>query len=72
MKREHRIPIIPRVKEIREAKGITQNKLSTILDVPQSKISDIERGKRRLIFDEAVKIATFLNVKVDDLISKQS
>jgi len=61
-----------RVRELREAKGISQHKVGVILDIPQSKISDIERGKRKLKLDEAMKIATFLNVKVDDLILKQS
>jgi len=64
--------MVNRVRELRESKGITQHKLGVILDVPQSKVSDIERGKRRIKLDEAVKVATFLNVTVDDLIPKQS
>ena len=64
--------ITNRIKELREAKGISQHKVGVILDIPQSKVSDIERGKRRIKLDEAVKVATFLNVKVDDLILKQS
>ncbi len=61
-----------RIKEVRESKGITQHKIGVILDIPQSRVSDIERGKRRIKLDEAVKVALFLNVKVDDLVEKQS
>jgi len=64
--------MVNRIKEIRESKGITQHKVGVILDIPQSKISDIERGKRRIKLDEAMKVATYFNVKVDDLIFKQS
>lgn len=64
--------VMNRIKELRRAKGLSQHKISIIVDLPQPKISDIERGKRRLKLDEAVKIATFLNVKVDDLVAKQS
>jgi len=64
--------MVNRIKEIRQSKGVTQHKIGVILDIPQPKVSDIERGKRRLKLDEAVKIATFLNVKVDDLVARQS
>lgn len=64
--------ITNRIKELREKKGVSQHKVGVILDIPQSKVSDIERGKRRIKLDEAMKVATYFNVKVDDLILKQS
>jgi putative transcriptional regulator len=62
--------VINRIKELREKRGITQHKVGMILDLPQSKVSDIERGKRNIKLDEAMKVATFFNVKVDDLVMK--
>lgn len=58
-----------RVKEIRQSRGLQQHKLGQVLDLPQSRISDIERGKRKVTLEEGVKLAKFLNVRVEDLIA---
>jgi len=61
-----------KIKEMRKNKGITQEKLGIVLDLPQQKVSELELGKRKIKLDEAVKIADFLNVKVDDLVIRKN
>jgi transcriptional regulator with XRE-family HTH domain len=52
------------IRDKRIEKGLPQRKIGAMLDVDQSKISDIENGKRRLHFDEAVKLAQFLGINI--------
>ena len=61
-----------KIRELREVKGVSQRKLGRALELPQSRISDIERGKRCVKLDEAVRIADFLNVRVDDLVIRKN
>jgi len=61
-----------RIQEIRRRKGIPQHKLAQVLDMPQPRISEFENEKRRLHLDEAVKIAQYLGVKLDDLVTGSS
>lgn len=61
-----------RLQEIRKQHGIAQHKIGQVLDLPQSRISEMERGKRRIHLDEAAIIANFMKVKIDDLITMQS
>ena len=57
--------------EIRKRKGIPQHRIGQVLDLPQSRISEMERGIRKIHLDEAAKIARFLEVKIDDLVVEQ-
>lgn len=59
-----------KIQQIRKERGIPQHRLGVILDLPQSAVSDFERGKRRIHLDQAVKIAQFLEVKLDDLVEQ--
>ena len=40
--------LLRRLRELRTTAGLTQTELSTALERPQSYISDIERGSRRM------------------------
>ena len=60
-----------RIKELREKMNLPQHKVAQILDLPQPRISDIERGKRRVLLEEAAKLAQYFGVKVDDLIANK-
>jgi len=64
--------MIYKIRKMRVERGLQQHKIGHILDLPQSRISDIERGKRRVSLDEAVKIAKYFGVKVDDLIEEKT
>lgn len=57
-----------RIKKIRKEKGYTQQKLSILSGVPQSTISEIERGKRKHpSFQNIKKLTDKLGIKIDDL-----
>lgn len=55
------------LKQFREIKGKTQFDLGRAINVQPQKISEVERGRRDLRFQEAVRAAKFLDVSLDDL-----
>lgn len=57
-----------KLRELRNQKNVTQFELSKIIDLPPSRISEIEHGKRDLKITEAVKAAQFLGVSLNDLV----
>ena len=57
-----------RIKIARIKADMTQDKLSTILDISPSHISNIETGTTRVSLTALVSIANALSVTVDDLL----
>lgn len=57
-----------RIKIARIKADMTQDKLSTILDISPSHISNIETGTTRVSLTALVNIANALSVTVDDLL----
>ena len=58
------------IKEIREKKGITQDKLARLADIPYTTLNKIEIGLvKRPRVDTIGKIARALNVKIDSLVN---
>jgi len=51
-----------RIREIRKARGLTQEQLAEIIDVEQKHVSRIESGKNYPSIDRLEKIAAALNV----------
>ena len=51
-----------RIKEIRKARGLTQEKLAEMIDVEQKHVSRIESGKNFPTIDRLEKMAAALNV----------
>lgn len=51
-----------RIKEIRKARGLTQEQLAEMIDVEQKHVSRIESGKNFPTIDRLEKIAAALNV----------
>lgn len=51
---------------LRLMKGLTQAELATIVGIPQSSIARIESGKENISLERAKKIATSLDVSLDD------
>ncbi len=49
--------VTKRLREARESLGLTQSEVSTKLQKPQSYISKIERGERRIDVVELTKLA---------------
>lgn len=62
--------IYKRLREIRKAKGMSQEKMAEILCTDPSNYSSKERGEIGIRKEEWEKIAKALEVSVDDLIEK--
>lgn len=60
-----------RIKEVREARNMTQEELASHAGVTRSNISRYETGDRIPPSDVLVKIAIALSVPVDDLVIKE-
>jgi transcriptional regulator with XRE-family HTH domain len=57
-----------RIRSLRESRGRTQAELALFLGIPQSNLSDMERGVRGLTVHQAVKLAQALKVSTDDIL----
>ena len=55
------------VKELRQAKGVTQKDIAKLMNVAQSTVCMWERGKAKPPIDKIVRLAGILSVPVDDL-----
>lgn len=64
--------MIRNLKSIRKMRGMTQQQLADVSDVPRVCISRYESGKYQPSFTNACKIAKALNVSVDALIKKKT
>ncbi len=58
-----------RIKELREANGITQQGLADIVDVTRQTILFLEKGKYNPSLRLAWKISAVFNMKVDEVFS---
>ena len=56
-----------RLKEIRTEKGFTQKELTDLLKITPSYLSKIENGKKLPNVLLAVRLATILDCKVEDI-----
>lgn len=56
-----------RLRELREARGLTQEELAKILGVTRQTIIAIEKGKYDPSLRLAFKIAKFFGVKIEDI-----
>ena len=57
-----------RIREIREGKGLSQEKLAGLADLHRAYIGQIERGEKNIGLKNLEKIAKALEVKVKDLV----
>lgn len=58
-----------RIKEIREAKGLNQEKLAEIVNMESRQISRIETGKSFTSLENLVNISRALNVEIEEFFS---
>ena len=56
-----------RLKDIREARNMSQDDIAKQIGVSQQFISRVERGNKSISLDLAVEIADFLNVSLDEI-----
>lgn len=57
------------IKLLRKNNNLSQAHLGRALGVSRSKISSWELGRRELSLKDAVQVANFFNVSLDDLVS---
>lgn len=57
-----------RLKELREQAGMTQERLAELSGVYQETIARIEKGRRRMGIEVAVKVAPVLKTDAADLL----
>lgn len=60
------------IRDIRQARGMSQKELADKLGVNQSMISDYENGKVELTLTKAVKIADILECDLNDLLGRSA
>ena len=59
-----------RIKDLREAKGLTQEALGALLGVNQSTIASWESGKKSPTLPNLVRMADYLGVTLDELMGR--
>jgi transcriptional regulator with XRE-family HTH domain len=65
------VSIGQRIKDLRKAKGMSQQKLAEFLGVSRPTISQIENGDRNLRAEELKKLADIFNTSTDSLLNLQ-
>ncbi len=61
--------IAEKLKELRREKKITQEELAEILDISRSKVSSWETNKRDMTITDAVNLADYYEISLDNLLS---
>jgi transcriptional regulator with XRE-family HTH domain len=59
------------VREVREKVGLKQRELAEMTHLPQSLISDLERGTRKVWGRAAARLSEVLGVPVDELFPEE-
>lgn len=61
-----------KLKELRKNRNITQEKLAEELDVSRSKVSSWETNKRDMTITDAVNLANYYEISLDNLLNLNS
>lgn len=61
--------IADRLKELRKDRKITQEDLAEILDISRSKVSSWETNKRDMTITDAVNLADYYEISLDNLLN---
>jgi len=57
-----------RIREVRQERGLTQEKLAALADLHRAYIGQIERGEKNIGLKNLEKIAKALKVNIKDLL----
>lgn len=60
------------VREIREKAGLTQEELAVAISMTRTSITNIEKGRQKILLHTLYDIAMALNVDIRDLLPEQS
>ncbi|NNH73810.1 helix-turn-helix transcriptional regulator [Nocardia uniformis] len=63
----HRAAFGGRVRQLRAALGLSQEKLADIAGLHRTYVGSLERGERNVSLDQIYRLAKGLNVQVSDL-----
>jgi transcriptional regulator with XRE-family HTH domain len=63
----HRAALGRRIRELRQAKGISQEALADLAGIHRTYMSDVERGERNISIDNIAAIASALGVRTATL-----
>ena len=59
-----------RVRALREKKNVTQEELARRVELSRTSITNIEKGRQRVLLHQVVEIADALDAKPSDLLPK--
>ncbi|EFV96561.1 putative transcriptional regulator [Streptococcus sp. 45] len=57
-----------KLKELRQAKGMTQEELAKVIDVNVRSVNRWEKGQSDIYLQKAIKIARFFEVSLDEFV----
>lgn len=57
------------IKKVREERGLKQKEINDKMGMGRTWLSDIERGKQGIGFNEVIKLCELMDVDIDDLTS---
>ncbi len=57
--------LLPRIKELREAAGLSQNKVAEIMELHRTQYRRYESGESPITIEFLLKLADFYNVSLD-------
>lgn len=60
-----------RLKELREAQGITQTKIANDLNMPKMTYNNYEQNRNEPSIDTLIKLADYYNVSLDYLVGRK-
>lgn len=61
-----------RLKELREASGVSQRELGSAIELDQSAVHRMEAGERKIEVGEMIAACEYLGVPVDELLQPQT
>ena len=61
--------IAEKLRELRKGRNITQENLAEILDISRSKVSSWETNKRDMTITDAINLANYYEISLDNLLN---
>ena len=65
---ERMIAFERRIREVRKAKGISQERLAEMAGIDRSYMGNIERGEKNITLKKAYEICDALEIEIQDLV----
>ena len=59
------------LKELREDRGLSQKEVSEMLNISRTTLYEVERGTKKLSFEDAIKISKIYQIDIGELVNEQ-